>query len=79
MGKRLSAALPDDPLYAEWIQAYCGDGFGMPVQQQLSLIDRLSTESSVRERQQVEKHFMQSSRYEYLFWDQAYRREEWPV
>lgn len=79
VGKRLSAALPDDPLYAEWIQAYCGEGFEMHVQQQLSLIDRLSTESSVRERRQVEEHFVQSSRYEYLFWEQAYRREKWPV
>jgi thiaminase len=25
------------------------------------------------------EHFIQSSRYEYLFWDDAYRLVAWPV
>jgi thiaminase len=25
------------------------------------------------------EHFIQSSRYEYLFWDDAYRLAAWPV
>jgi len=79
VGKRLNTALPADPLYAEWIRAYSGEDFGMHVQQQLSLIDRLLADASVRERQRGEEHFVQSSRYEYLFWEQAYQREEWPV
>jgi thiaminase/transcriptional activator TenA len=79
VGKRLSASLPAEPLYAEWIQAYSGEGFGSHVQQQLNLIDRLAQHASAEERKRLEEHFAQSSRYEYLFWDQAYRLEGWPV
>jgi len=27
----------------------------------------------------MEEAFVASSRYEYMFWDAAYRMEEWPV
>src|SRR6266508_294357 len=73
VGKRLSASLPADPLYAEWIQAYTAEGFGAHVEQQLQLVDRLAVGVSLAERERMQEHFVQSSRYEYLFWDQAYR------
>ena len=79
VGKKLNAPPPTDPLYAEWTQAYSGEGFGAHVQQQLALTDRLAQDSSAGERKQWEAHFIQSSRYEYLFWEQAYRMEKWPV
>jgi thiaminase/transcriptional activator TenA len=79
VGKRLSASLPAEPLYAEWIQAYSSEGFGAHVQQQLNLIDRLASQVTADERRRLEEHFVQSSRYEYLFWEQAYRLESWPV
>jgi len=31
------------------------------------------------ERQHLEAIFLTSSRYEYLFWEMAYTREQWPV
>ena len=79
VGKKLNATPPTDQIYAEWTQAYSGEGFGAHVQQQLALIDRLVQDSSAGERQQCEEHFIQSSRYEYLFWEQAYRMEKWPI
>jgi thiaminase/transcriptional activator TenA len=79
VGKQLSPSLPAEPLYAEWIQAYSSEGFGAHVQQQLNLIDRLASHFTADERRRVEEHFVQSSRYEYLFWEQAYRLESWPV
>lgn len=79
VGTRLSTALPPEPLYAEWIQAYSAEGFGAHVRQQLSLIDRLAATVSPAEQRRLEAHFVQSSRYEYLFWEQAYRQAHWPV
>jgi len=79
VGKRLSRALPADALYAEWIQAYSAEGFGAHVEQQLQLVDRLAVGVSPAERERMQEHFVQSSRYEYLFWEQAYRQEDWPV
>jgi thiaminase/transcriptional activator TenA len=31
------------------------------------------------EKKRMTEHFMLSSRYEYMFWQQAYGLESWPV
>ena len=43
------------------------------------LVDRLAAgvDDSVRGR--MEEAFLTSSRYEYLFWEMAWRLETWPV
>jgi thiaminase/transcriptional activator TenA len=79
VGKRLNQRVPDDPIYATWVQAYANPAFGEHVGQQLRLIDRLAAHASDQERQRMAEHFTQSCRYEFLFWDQAYHRTTWPV
>lgn len=79
VGKRLQHAMPADPIYAAWIQAYANPGFGAHVEQQLALIDRLAAETTEAECQRMAGHFHQSCRYEFLFWDQAYHQAIWPV
>lgn len=79
VGTRLAARLPEHPIYAEWILAYASEGFGEHVDQQLALIDRLGAAASPAERIRLEENFLQSSRYEYLFWDQAYHGSRWVV
>ena len=32
-----------------------------------------------REKELMVSHFLLSSRYEYLFWDQAYRLDKWQI
>ena len=79
VGKRLNQTIPDDPIYAAWIQAYANPAFGTHVEQQLALIDRLALQASEQERQHMIDHFTHSCRYEFLFWDQAYHETTWPV
>jgi thiaminase/transcriptional activator TenA len=79
VGKRLNQAIPNDPIYATWIQAYANPAFGTHVEQQLTLIDRLAMQASEPERQHMTEHFTYSCRYEFLFWDQAYHRTTWTV
>jgi thiaminase/transcriptional activator TenA len=42
-------------------------------------MDRLGAGAGSEERKLMRSHFMLSSRYEFLFWEQAYRLEKWPV
>lgn len=78
VGKRLLRRIPNDPLYARWIRAYAAPQFARLVDDQLRLVDHLGREASARERERMTEHFVLSSRYEYLFWDQAYRLARWP-
>ena len=79
VGKRLKHTIPQDRLYATWIQAYGNPDFGTHVEQQLTLIDQLALQASAPERQRMADHFQHSCRYEFLFWDQAYHQATWPV
>ncbi|MNP80316.1 Thiaminase-2 [compost metagenome] len=45
----------------------------------IGLMDRLAADASERERALLIERFTTASRFEYLFWDMAYRKEEWPV
>ena len=77
VGRRLLRRIPREPLYARWIRAYAAPQFSRLVDDQLRLVDRLGREASPRERERMRNLFVLSSRYEYLFWDQAYRLAPW--
>jgi thiaminase/transcriptional activator TenA len=37
------------------------------------------TRASETERATMRRHFVTTSRYEWMFWDMGWRREAWPV
>ena len=79
-GKRLYKGRPSKPkIYREWIETYAGEAFWTPVREQIRLLDRLSASASAVEKRRMTELFILSSRYEFLFWEQAYRLESWPV
>ena len=80
VGRRLYKRRPRNPkIYREWIETYAGEAFWKPVREQIELMDSLGAAAGSREKKLMKAHFMLSSRYEFLFWEQAYRRESWPV
>ena len=79
VGVRLQRSRPRNPLYARWVHAYAGKEFRLLVQEQFRLFDRLAANATASQRQRMTEHFVMSSRYEYLFWDQAYQLRNWPA
>jgi thiaminase/transcriptional activator TenA len=80
VGKRLYKNRPRNPkIYRQWIETYASEDYWKPVREQIRLVDRLGKVANGQERKLMHSHFILSSRYEFLFWDQAYRLEEWPV
>jgi thiaminase/transcriptional activator TenA len=43
------------------------------------LTDKLGALADRRMKQKMTDHFVLSSRYEFMFWEQAYHCQEWPV
>ena len=65
-------------LYREWAQVYLSREYGEAVKEFRREIERLwSIEPIGYER--LRSIFQTASRYEYMFWDMAYKMEEWPV
>lgn len=79
VGQELLARSSPDPLYARWIAMYGGEEFQAVVDSVLALTDRVGAQVSDGERALMHEHFTRTSRYEWMFWDAAHRREAWPV
>jgi thiaminase/transcriptional activator TenA len=67
------------PLYAEWIRMYASPEYQSLAAEMCALLDRLAERAGADERARMRQHFITSSRYEWMFWDAAYRLEQWPV
>ena len=81
IGKMLEdRGLPaDKPLYARWIEMYASDEFAELATWLRDFVDRAASSATEDGRRRMEEAFVASSRYEYMFWDAAYRMEQWPV
>jgi thiaminase/transcriptional activator TenA len=79
VGKTLGAAGSPNPTYQRWIDAYASEQFGSAVQRVLDAVDRSTADLPESRLAAIRQHYLTASRYEYMFWDAAYQREEWPV
>jgi thiaminase/transcriptional activator TenA len=79
VGEALLERSAPDPLYARWIAMYGGEDFQSVVDAVLAVTDRVGASLSASEIERMNGHVRTSARYEWLFWDAAYRRETWPV
>ena len=81
IGKMLhKQGLPtENPLYCKWITMYSDVEFAELAKWLRGFIDRIAMDSMPQELDRMEEIFLLSSQYEYMFWDAAYRLEQWPI
>lgn len=70
---------PDDERYAEWVRTYSGEAFAELTDWSKTMMDDVAERSTRQERKRYRQLFRTSARYEYRFWDAAWRQEEWAV
>ncbi|MFC4533907.1 thiaminase II [Sphaerisporangium dianthi] len=79
VGEALLAESSPDPLYRRWIAAYGDEAFQSVVRRVVSVADRAGAEATGGQRARALEHFVTTARYEWMFWDAAWRQETWPV
>jgi len=80
IGQRLAAQpAPSEKRYAKWIAMYSSNEFAALAQWCRDLLDHLAAGLPERDLQKLEAAFLTSSRYEWQFWDMAWKMEQWPV
>ncbi len=79
VGKALERAGSPDPLYARWIGTYASQEFGDVVRAVIAATDQIAGRLSAVERGTMRRHFVTTSRYEWMFWEMGHRREAWPI
>ncbi len=83
VGRHLARSLGGAPAldhpYADWSGTYSSPEFEEVGAWLRALLEEQAAGLPEGERADLEDIFLTSSRYEYMFWDQAWRRERWPV
>jgi thiaminase/transcriptional activator TenA len=79
VGKELERAGSPDKLYARWIETYASAEFGSIVTAVLDATDAVAQRIGSADRAAMQRHFVTTSRYEWMFWDMGFRQEAWPV
>lgn len=69
---------PEHP-YCAWIGTYSTPEFEQVGAWLRARLEHHASRLAEPELQDLENIFVTSSRYEYMFWDMAWRRESWPV
>jgi thiaminase/transcriptional activator TenA len=65
--------------YQKWIDLYSGEDFAKAVASAIAIADEVAEATTPAMRERMVSAFTMSSRLEWVFWDSAYRKEQWPV
>lgn len=67
------------PRYQRWIDTYAGPEFEVLVGEVLELTDRIGVALDPGEQARARARVATAARYEWMFWDAAWRQESWPL
>jgi thiaminase/transcriptional activator TenA len=79
VGEELIKRGSPDPRYRRWIETYTGEEYRRQVDEVLTLADDVGENLGAGDEARARAYFATSARYEWMFWDAAWRREVWPV
>jgi thiaminase/transcriptional activator TenA len=79
VGDQLVRGSSQHPVYRRWIESYAAEEYGEVVASVIELTDRAAAEVAAAEDARARRAFSIASRYEWMFWDAAWREETWPL
>ena len=69
----------EHPIYGQWTRFYVEGLLEGSVKAWRGFVDQMAEDASTIEKDAMRQAFLTSSRYEYMFWDAAHTRQQWPV
>ncbi len=79
VGKALVERGSPDPRYATWIDTYAGEEFAQAVEGAIAACDAALEGLNDTAMASARRHALLAARYEWMFWDAAYRDDRWPA
>jgi len=65
--------------YQAWIDTYASDEFAEAVKQAIQIADTYALTASPASLSKMEEVFIKTSQLEWMFWDSAYKQEQWKI
>ncbi len=79
VGNRISESASTDNPYQAWINTYSDPAFGDTVDAVIDIYDQAAGAATPARRKAMLAAFERSTRFEWMFWESAYRLERWPT
>ncbi len=70
---------PQSHPYRDWLMLYASPEFAEVQRWMRKKVDQWAKTAGTDEKRRMEESFIISSRYEWMFWDMAWKEEQWPV
>lgn len=65
--------------YQAWIDTYASEEFALAVEQAINIVNTYALTASPENLAKMEEVFIKTSKLEWMFWDSAYKQEEWKI
>jgi thiaminase/transcriptional activator TenA len=65
--------------YQAWIDTYSDENFAAATNRMKAIVDQVAGKAGTTERLAMAKAFRRCAQHEWLFWDAAYTRADWPI
>lgn len=82
VGRTILARQPESTVpnpYQAWIDTYADEDFAASVTHCKALVDSVASTVDDETRARMHAAFRRATEYEWLFWDSAWRTEQWPT
>jgi thiaminase/transcriptional activator TenA len=81
VGRHLLRNGPPEPRhpYRDWLMLYASPEFAQVQEWMRAKVDLWAQDAGDAEKKRMQDAFLISSRYEWMFWEMAWKEEEWPV
>jgi len=77
VGKAIFSRSATNNHFQKWIDTYAGDEFDQVVTKASKITNEIAENAGAEAREQMNEAFILSCRLEWMFWDSAYRLEDW--
>lgn len=72
-------SIPEEHRYSDWLETYTDPAFQEYMDRLLSYLQRHAEAADEAAREAAREAFLTSTRYEWMFWQQAWKQQTWPV
>jgi thiaminase/transcriptional activator TenA len=79
VGARIKARAAAGNPYQAWVDTYAGEEFEAATRRMAAIVDADAAVAGPAARAGMAERYLRSCRYEWMFWDAAWRLEDWPV
>ncbi len=77
--KLLSEGLPENPFYRDWINTYSSKEFADLTDWLIEKMNEHARDATTHQKESWYRLYEASTRFEYLFFDMSWKKEEWPA